>query len=258
MTLLASCPSKRFGEKVVLIYTPLWMLCLAAIVKTRWYEAFGPHDYIGVGVAFLLPILLLPLLLRSEKDLPLHRRYIIKANVYIAILSYIGNHFYTHYFYNVLGMRYTGPLAEGVQINRVPLSMFLMTHVYFLSYHVLVSPLLRVVRSALDWNATAQCVGTAGLVVLLAVFTAAAETWTISSFPFYTYPDLYTMLTTGSVFYGIFFVVTFPMFFRLDEDPSSPWPLSRVVVEALAAMMLVLLCADWWRLLVGSVHADTP
>ena len=235
------------------------MLCLAVIVKTRWYEAFGPHDYVGVGVAFVLPLLLLPLLLmpNKEKALPLHRRYIVKANVYIAILSYIGNHFYTHYFYNVLGVRYTGPLAEGVHINRVPLSMFLLTHVYFLTYHILIGPFLRVVRGALDWSATVRCAGMAAVVLLLAVLTAAAETWTISSFPYYTYPDLYSMMTTGSVFYGLFFVVTFPMFFRLDEDPSSPWPLSRVVVEALAAMMLVLLCADWWRLLVGGVHTDT-
>lgn len=245
---------------MVLMYTPIWIVCMVVIVKTRWYESFGPNDYIGVGIALVVPILFLPLLLASKKEkaLPFRKRYIVKAHMYIAILSYIGNHFYTHYFYNVLGMRYTGPLAVGIQINSVPVSMFLMTHVYFLSYHVLISPLLRATINALEWNRMAQIIGTAVVVVLIAVTTAAAETWTISSFPYYTYPDFHAMMTVGSVFYSLFFIVTFPMFFRLDEDPHTPWSLERVVVNALAAMMLVLLFADWWRLFVGGVHSDTP
>lgn len=259
MAWLATSTSKRYGETAVLIYTPLWMLCLAVIVKTRWYEAFTTHDYIGVGVAFVTPIVLLPLLMATGKEraLPIHKRYIVKANVYIAILGYIGNHFYTHYFNNVLGMRYTGPLAEGVQINKVPLSMFLMTHTYFLSYHILIGILLRLVRRVLEWSHVAQLLGTAVAVALLAIGTAAAETWTISSFPYYTYPDYHTMITIGSVFYGLFFVITFPMFHRLDEDHSTPWTLGRTAIEALAAMMLVLLCADWWRLLIGAVYTST-
>ena len=249
MAWLAESPSKRFGEKAVLVYTPVWMLCMVAIVWTRWYETFGPHEYIGVGVALVTPILLIPLLFK-EKSVPFCSRYIVKANVYIAILSYIGNHFYTHYFYNVLGMRYIGPLAEGIQINRVPLSMFLMTHVYFISYHVLVNPLLRAVSGALPENRVGQFIVSAIVTVVLALLTAAGETWTISSFPYYTYPDYYSMMTTGSVFYSLFFVVTFPMFFRIDEE--SCWSLGRTVLEALAAMMMVLVCADWWRLLVGN------
>ena len=251
MAWLAERSSKRLGEKAVLAYTPVWILCMIAIVWTRWYETFGPHEYIGVGVAMVIPILLLPLLFKEE-SVPFCSRYIVKANVYIAILSYIGNHFYTHYFYNVLGMRYTGPLAEGIHINSVPLSMFLMTHVYFMSYHVSVSLILRVVRGATT-GGNARFIVSSIVIVILALLTAAGETWTISSFPYYTYPDLYSMMTTGSVFYSLFFVVTFPMFFRLDED--SCWSLSRVVLEALAAMMMVLVCADWWRLLVNNTSS---
>ena len=50
-----------------------------------------------------------------------------RANVWVAVQMYVGNHFVTHFFYNVLGMRYTVPVGPWV-INRVPIVMFLMTH----------------------------------------------------------------------------------------------------------------------------------
>ena len=239
----------------MLCYTPVWIGAMAFIVVRKWYEHFSPNDYILTGLCLSLPCILIPLALArrdpSERQTPIFGRYIIKANVFIAIVSYIGNHFYTHYFYNVLGMRYTGPLAEGrgVDINRVPLSMYLMTHVYFMSYHILVTPLLRATKSLFQ-TAPLQSLSLAVVVCVIAILTAFAETLTISSFPYYTYPDFYQMLTKGSVFYGTYFVVTFPWFYRLDEDPTRLWSLSQVVMEALAAMMVVLLCADVWRLLI--------
>ena len=33
----------------------------------------------------------------------------MQANVWIAIFSYIGNYFWTHYFYKLLGASYTFP-----------------------------------------------------------------------------------------------------------------------------------------------------
>lgn len=108
------------------------MSFLAVIVLWRWYEKFNPNDYILVGLGISLPCIVVPLLLPddNERSIPVFKRYIVKANIFIFILGYLGNHFYTHYFYNVLGMKYTGPLApgRGFEINRVPVSMFLFTH----------------------------------------------------------------------------------------------------------------------------------
>lgn len=258
-------PSKAFGEQFMLLYSPLWMGVVAIIVNRKWYEVFTPNDFLAVGIALALPCISGPLLLanKEEKKVPIFERFIVKANIFIAVVGYIGNHFYTHYFYNVLGAHYTGPLGEGrgLEINKVPVSMFLMTHVYFMSYHILVAPLLRALKNLFS-GAASQCAGVALFVLLIALFTAFAETWTISSFPYYTYPDLNEMLTKGSVFYGTYFVVTFPWFFRLDEEPDNPWSISRVIIEALAAMMVVLLCADFWRLLfkhTGELPSDrTP
>jgi len=238
-------------------YSLVWISVLAAIVLSGWYEYFSPDDYILVGLGISIPCLFAPLLLadKAEKSIPLFQRYIVKANISVFILGYIGNHFFTHYFYRVLGMRYTGPLGpgKGLEINKVPVSMFLCTHPYFMTYHVLVSPVMRVAKAYLK-DYKGKTLLFAIVVACTAFFTAFMETLTISGFPYYTYPDLYSMLTKGSLFYGTFFIVTYPSFFRIDEDPRSPlWSIQRVVVEALAAMMVVLLCGDIIKLiLIGS------
>ena len=243
---------KAYGEKFMLLYSPIWMGFLAVVVIRKWYEDFRPFDYVLVGLGLSLPCVIAPLILagKRERSTPPLQRYIIKANIFIGIVSYIGNHFNTHYFYNVLGVRYTGPLGpgRGWEINRVPVSMYLMTHVYFMTYHVLATPLLRVVRTSFKSSSLPQYIAVGTFVVVVAFLTAFTETWTISSFPYYTYPDRYEMLTKGSIFYGTFFIVTFPWFARLDENPLKLWSVHKVVIEALAAMMTVLLCNEIWRL----------
>ena len=235
----------------MLYYTPIWILVISIIVIFKWYERFTPNDFIVTGACLSLPCIIGPLVFasREERAIPIFQRYIVKANIFIGILSYLGNHFYTHYFYNVLGARYTGPLGRGrgLEINEVPVSMFLMTHPYFMTYHILVTPLIRATKSSF-WDPQLRYVAMGVLIVVIAYLTAFLETLTISSFPYYTYPDFSQMLTKGSVFYGTFFVVTFPWFYRLDEKLVNMWPVSRVIVEALAAMMVVLICADFWRL----------
>lgn len=251
----AAHSSKAFGECFVFYYSLVWISVLGIIVWSGWYEYFSSNDYILVGAAIAIPCFVAPLLFASkaEKNIPILQRYIIKANVFVFILGYIGNHFYTHYFYSVLGMRYTGPLGpgKGLEINGVPVSMFLCTHPYFMTYHVLVSPVLRAAKAYMK-DYKFKTLIFAAVVVVIAFCTAIMETWTISGFPYYTYPDYTTMLTKGSLFYGTFFVVTYPWFFRIDEDLGYPlWTMKRVVTEALTAMMVVLLCADFLKLVLA-------
>lgn len=54
----------------------------------------------------LLPPLLQP---AAERGKPLAQRFWVKANLWIAIFSFIGNYFWTHYFYRLLGAAYTFP-----------------------------------------------------------------------------------------------------------------------------------------------------
>ena len=257
----ADSKSKAYGEAFIFGYTAIWVSVLTSVVIFRWYEKFSPNDYISLGIAIALPCIAGGILLANEeeKKLPITQRYIVKANIFIFVVGYIGNHFYTHYFYEVLGTRYTGPLAPGagLEINQVPVSMFLFTHPYFMTYHVLAAPVLRAVSSYLQQQFRHWYLLFAAFVACFAFATAFVETWTISGFPYYTYPDLTAMLTKGSAFYGIFFVVTYPWFYRLDEDASSPWSLQKVVTQALAAMMVVLLCADFLKLFTNYCAANS-
>jgi len=62
-----------------------------------------------MGIAMAAPCVALPLLFPGsfDKTLPLRERYWVKASVWIAIFSHIGNYFWTHYFYELLGAEYT-------------------------------------------------------------------------------------------------------------------------------------------------------
>jgi cycloeucalenol cycloisomerase len=57
------------------------------------------------------------LVLKLHRCVPLSQRYWVKANIWTAIFSYVGNYFWTHYFYQVLGAAYTFPV--DIQLNEV-------------------------------------------------------------------------------------------------------------------------------------------
>lgn len=78
-----------------------------------------------------------------------------------------------------------------------------------------------------------------------------------SQFPYYTFVDRGRMYTIGSLFYAIYFFVSFPMFFMMDEDASRrKWTLGQATVDSLAASMLVTMVLDLWRLGIGSIVDD--
>jgi len=60
------------------------------------------------------------------------------------------------------------------------------------------------------------------LVVLpLSYFTAFMETATIAHFPHYRFRDRSKMYSVGSLFYAIYFFVSFPWFFAMDEEEED-------------------------------------
>ena len=50
--------------------------------------------------------------------------------------------------------------------------------------------------------------------VVACTFAAFMETLTISAYPDYSFSDRNMVYTLGSAFYGIYFIVSFPMFYR--------------------------------------------
>lgn len=44
---------------------------------------------------------------QADMAKPWYQRYWVKSQVWIAVFSYVGNYFWTHYFFKVLGAAYT-------------------------------------------------------------------------------------------------------------------------------------------------------
>lgn len=75
-------------------------------------------------------------------------------------------------------------------------------------------------------------------------------------YPYYTHKNKAAMLSVGSLFYAIYFFVSFPAFFFMDEDPAARrMPLWRAAWDALASGMLVTIILDLWRLSLSDIVA---
>ncbi|XP_073013936.1 cycloeucalenol cycloisomerase [Typha latifolia] len=251
---LASNPSKRWGEGFFLLYTPFWLtLCLGIVVPYKLYESFTELEYLLLGLVSAVPTILVPLFLVGKADSGKcwKDRYWVKANLWIIIFSYVGNYFWTHYFFTVLGASYTFP---SWRMNNVPHTTFLMTHVCFQFYHVGSNMTLRRLRHSIaHLPQSVRLVTEAAWILALSYFIAYLETLAIANFPYYEFVDRTSMYKVGSLFYAIYFLVSFPMFLRLDEKDGDPWDLPRVAVDALGAAMLVTIILDLWRIFLGPI-----
>lgn len=256
---LASNPGKRWTEICFGYLSALWIVWFGLIVATGVYEQFGPWSYFIVCSAMAVPYAVAPLFFpgQGEPEVPLLQRTWVKANIWIAIISYVGNYFWTHYFYNLLGAGYT---FDAWRINNVPICLFLATHAYFCFYHTMTTILLRRFWTSHIYQRTASWVkplASAVLVLVMADVTAFMETWTISSFPYYTIRDRFYMYTVGSVCYGIYFIVSFPAYYRLDEG-TERWTCAQAAIDSLGSCMAVTIMLDLWRLTMGSVLPNVP
>lgn len=232
-------------ENFSLRYAVVWIFCFVLIVAGGFYETFDEWSYMKVCVGLALPFLLQPWLLpmSAEKHLPLIQRYSFKANVWIAIFSFVGNYWYTHYFYSVLKASYTFPAHR---LNDVPIALFFATHFYFMTYHTLSNIILRYIENTYEAG-TNRFLLFWWAILAFSYFTAYGETLSISSFPCYSFEDRNMAYIVGSAFYGIYFLVSYPIFYSLPVNAS----LYRTIMEAMGASMLVLTLLDLCRLFYG-------
>ncbi|KAI3919313.1 hypothetical protein MKW98_030449 [Papaver atlanticum] len=232
-------PSKRWGEMFFLLYTPFWLtLVLGILVPFKLYEDFDELGYMLSSSALAIPSILIPLIFvgKADRGMRLKDRYWVKATLWILIFSYVGNYFLTHYYFTVLGVSYTFPAWK---MNNVPHSTFLISHVCFLFYHVTSNiTTRRLFRWAIE----------ATWILVLANFIALLETLAIVNFPHYEFVDRDAMYKVGTLFNAMHFLVSFPMFMRIDGTPGDPWNLYKVAIDALGASMLVTIILGLWRI----------
>lgn len=250
---LRTQPSKRAYEIYTAIYTPIWILAFGFIVALRLYEDFTAMSYLYVCGGLALPFLLQPVLFPSagssnspDVQRPLMQRYSFKANLWLAVYSFIGNYWYTHYFYSVLKARYTMPAHR---LNNVPIAMFLATHFYFSTYHFFSNCLLRKVTTTYQ-PGVLRTLLFVSVVLVFSYFTAFMETLTISAYPYYSFEDRNMAYTVGSAFYGIYFIVSFPGFFYFDNniDQGKGVTLWETLVSSTGHGMMILTLLDFVRL----------
>ncbi|EKX49885.1 hypothetical protein GUITHDRAFT_85507 [Guillardia theta CCMP2712] len=237
--------SKRACELWFLVYGCFWISCFGIIIALRLYDDFDRKDYFLVCGGLMLPLLLQPVLfpkITADDGRPLLERHSFKANVWIFIFGFIGNYWYTHYFYNVLKASYT---MKSWDVNGVPIPMFFATHFYFTFYHALSNMAIRKAVSTYE-NSFARTIYLMLLIFTMSYITAFMEALTISGFSCYSFADRHMAWILGSAFYGIYFIVSFPMYYRVDEL-KVPHSAFQAAIESLASGMMVLCLLDFVR-----------
>jgi cycloeucalenol cycloisomerase len=224
-TWLSLNPEKRWTEKIFLQYSVFWISWFGCVVVSGVWEYFKHVEYLVVCGSLAWPCFVVPWYFSKRhpelfgKKENIYDTYWFRANLWIAIISYVGNYFWTHYFYQLLGASYT---FQSWRINDVPIPMFFATHAYFLTYHTATTCILRRYWTSSLYNLVLprwlQLLSTWSLVLTLSWTTAFLEAFTIQGFPYYEIKDRMYLYTVGSIVYGIYFIVSFPAFTRIDEE----------------------------------------
>jgi cycloeucalenol cycloisomerase len=252
---------------------PVFLAYNALVQGMGWLDV-GTGWHLAQNLGMWLPYcVLLPAWLRRRSGVAWSESYWFKYNVYMFVWVFYATYFHTEYFFEVLGLRYRFPAvtlffdsalvgpdeataaAEG---KRVPIGMYFNAVAFFLVYHTLAVVCMRRVRT----TTTGLLPGVrrlcwAAIVAVTALFFAWAETRlyiTQAATGNVWYVDLPAMLRYGSIFYALYFVVSFPNVYRLDEDPGAPpWTLSRTIVEASFVSITSLLLLDLWARVLGPI-----
>jgi cycloeucalenol cycloisomerase len=253
---LAQDPGQARAERFLLAQTPVWVGAVAAVVLSDALATWGDPQLAAFSCALAAIPWLGPLWLRRRGG-PDPVPWALRFNVWVAIVVVIGSYFWSHYFFDLMGMVY-GFRAEvhleaaglGKPGGDVPLFLYPLTHAYFVTYFVAMVAAARRVQRAVGgaWPITWVAV------VTLSYAMAFAETLGMAiepMRPYFHYRDNDRMLLWGSIPYGLVFVGALPLALRCARDPRTPWP--EVLASALAAGMLGLVTLDVWAQLVGDL-----
>ena len=148
---------------------------------------------------------------------------------------------------------------DAHRLNDVPICLYLMTHAYFMFYHSLSNIAIRFIRDTYVANKF-RLFYLCCVIGVMSYATAFGEALTICAFPYYSFQDRNQAYVLGSAFYGMYFLVSYPVFFLLDEHAATgtaaakkkaTWTIKDCVGSSLASGMAVLLLLDFVRLYLG-------
>lgn len=240
MKLSSDHPGKRAAERLYLLYTPVWGLAAGLVMVTglgsRW--GGGPLLALGFGLWIILLGLGLALAPEEERKRPFFRRYHVKLQAFVALLSFFGNYFGTRYFYEILDMNYG--FKTSVVWNDVPLFLYPLTAVYFTTYAVLLNVVVRAVGAR-----RGRPPGSVDpLALAVASFALAFLETLLNDNPFlrdaFCYGNKGLALSLGTALYGVHFVFAGPLWFVMDERPEDDSPMRNALLGPAAAFALCL------------------
>ncbi|CAI4214297.1 unnamed protein product [Parascedosporium putredinis] len=250
-------PDKAWTERMILAQSGFWMSAVGLVMLTGLIHRLQELDLLLFSITVAAPPVLLPLLssTRPDRDVPWFKCYWAKFNVWIAILVAFGTYFGSHYFFDLMGMRYTFNVRWtfdshilGHSGQRVPVFMYPLTHAYFATYYTL---LVVCERALVRWLQPALFARTL-IVCGLSYALAFAETFLMDTelmTGLFSYEKHGRMLSVGSLGYASYFLVGLPMVRRIDE--GERWPMTKVIIDALAACMAILVLLEAWAKVMG-------
>ena len=248
-------PEQAWAERWFIGYSVAWILAVALVVATGWIFRWGDLGYLLFSCALGLAPVIGPWLWpgRPDRGRPVWHCWWLKINAWVLVLVAFGTYFGTHYFFDLMGMRYAFPVSwtfeaevVGHSTQTVPVFMYPLTQAYFLTYFVVATVLLRTLERRLGLGV----VGRAVAVLAIAYGIAWMETFAMATdalSAYFEYAERDRMLRFGSLGYASYFVVGLPLVRRID----ARWSMGQVLMQALAACMLILCLLEAWAKLVG-------
>jgi cycloeucalenol cycloisomerase len=259
----SSNSDKAWVEKFFLAYSPLWMIVMGIMMVFGLDKSMSDAPLLITCILVALPVLLVPALLHKKYSTgPWYESYWLKANVYLFVFGFFGNYFGSEYFFDVLGMVYKYPNASstldaamvGSGEQTVPLIMYALTHVYFMTYHATANIVLRRLRNlglpATNWLLFPLFVFGIGYFWAFMETTAMANPLMASSF---YYEKMDVMLKYGSAIYATYFIASFPIYYFLDETREKRWSLLQTIAAGFSASMLTFYMLDVAAHMIGSL-----
>jgi len=254
---LSTNPEKAWAERWLLGYSVAWMLAVALVIVTGWIHTWGDRGYLLFALALGGAAVVGPWLWpgRPDRGRPVWECWWLKLNLWVFVLVFFGTYVGTHYFFDLMGMRYSFPVTWTLQAElgsssqTVPVFMYPLTQAYFVTYFVAAPIVLRRLDRAfgLGWP------GRALAVLVLGYGIAWMETFAMANdglSAYFAYADKDKMLRFGSLGYAAYFLVGLPLVIRIDEHDRR-WPLWRVLLEAIAACAGIWLLLELWEAVVG-------
>lgn len=264
---------KAWAEKFFLIFIPIFFAYNAMIQQMGWLDV-GNFWHVAQNLIMWLPYcVLLPWFLRRHSGIDWRHSYWFKFQVYMTVYIFFATYFHTEYFFDVLGIRYRFPQVTWyfdsyllgpdentalAEFKKIPVGMYLNAIAFFTVYHTASVVCMRRIKTL---TPQANPLLRHALWVVTVLATAYFFAWA-ESFFYITgeaaknvwYVDLPRMLRLGSVYYALYFIVSFPNVYRLDEEPDGErWSISRTIIEACFVSMVVLLLLDLFTWIVGPI-----